>query len=1207
MQNRGREGPSWWVWLGAVAAALALVLLVAPGLVLRGPVFAWAVDRVSRRLCGTISVARGEVEWLWVPRLLLGAPVHVQATGLEVHAPDGELVLSARRLALDVSPSLRRREVVLHQALVEEGQWRVISRGRGEPVGLFRAFLPLASNPPGCLQARPPSADTPRGGGAAPERPDPRWRVRGQWISLRQMASELSFRPWGLTLGPASSLGHFTFTWMQGRPRMFFEVRQIQTNEGGVLRLGPPEHRRRVRILFDDVSIARVAVTDDAPDDIRLQVASARTGPAHLAGTAVFVDALARPPPGQPYGGLRLDARWSRFAEILPRILESSGIAFAPDLSGDLEASLRGPYRDLLGHFAFAGERLRARVKLLPGDEMAVALRLRGLPTQSLLPDAIEARWGGLLEGHVALRLKVPSPPGPELGARLESARITYRRPRHAVGPPTVVVTAGDAAADAPRAPHATWISLEEAVVEEGALRLNQVSLGAPGLRARGGALSFALWESGHRFVFPNGALQARWPRLRLDLARLAPHAGLRGDLQLGLRLRGDLQQLAMKVNLRGGRTLHWGHEGFRLPARLSLSLVQAKRLELERVRVEHLPRGAIEAWGHIEAGGDVNTHFVLSRYPLSQLAKRAAGTMPSEAPLARHVKALAQTVRGRVAAFVHLWGTWQTLRARGQVALSAVRVGGEDLGDGGLSISPIPAADGASGIEVQGRLVQALGLHARLTLGRRPGFRVALDGRDFPVGALQPGPLPVGFRDLQVSGPLDVRLEPAGRLRVLADLVLRGEAANVRVRVNEARRLTLQGRVFTAPLARIASPAFRVSGLLALQLEAPLRVDAIDVSAVEAEVKAELPVTVSSPWLPLSLTLASGSRVRLREGVLALHDVIVRSRMGRLRLAGTVALNGQHALRSRLALTLDADVDAATLRLWLPAIERVSGRLDLRAHVGGTPLRPQLDTALTLAGVTLSMPSLKPLRGLRLEGRVYGREGRVLTRGLTLSAGSGGHLVLGSDEQPAFVELGTLWRPTLQRLDVPITGVGLQTFRPLGGVSFRGLDLDLRLQGGPEAGYLLRGHADVERAFLRPRGRAQARGPLTRVPTRDAAPNLELDVILKGRGRALEVPLPVLPDVNVGFRCHLQGQLPTLRAQGRVKGAGAYSAFMVWLYDLFSARDIRRCDLTGQASLDDPSASPSVGSTRTLRTARTETSTGTSTTPRPAASLAPR
>ncbi|HEX4404338.1 MAG TPA: hypothetical protein VH560_05895, partial [Polyangia bacterium] len=122
-------------------------------------------------------------------------------------------------------------------------------------------------------------------------------------------------------------------------------------------------------------------------------------------------------------------------------------------------------------------------------------------------------------------------------------------------------------------------------------------------------------------------------------------------------------------------------------------------------------------------------------------------------------------------------------------------------------------------------------------------------------------------------------------------------------------------------------------------------------------------------------------------------------------------------------------------------------------------------------------------------------------------------------------------------------------------------LDLRLRLTGDAKRGLLLAGDIGVARARYEPKpakGKPSARAWYEGLP-----PRLTIDLTLRGPPDAVVVGVRHLPDVSVGFECHVRANARAGSMTGALRGDGAYSRFALSLYHVFvehGAADVRGC-----------------------------------------------
>jgi hypothetical protein len=134
-------------------------------------------------------------------------------------------------------------------------------------------------------------------------------------------------------------------------------------------------------------------------------------------------------------------------------------------------------------------------------------------------------------------------------------------------------------------------------------------------------------------------------------------------------------------------------------------------------------------------------------------------------------------------------------------------------------------------------------------------------------------------------------------------------------------------------------------------------------------------------------------------------------------------------------------------------------------------------------------------------------------------------------------------------------------TVRPVSGLSFEDLGLDLRLTG--RQALLLAGEVRVAQASYDVSKRKRARparppSPAT-VTLRKLRDQTWLDLEL--RSDEARVRIPVAPDVTLAISCDVAGPARAPRMSGELSAPGLYSRSLLALADWFSDRDLRRCD----------------------------------------------
>ncbi len=1151
--------------VAVVSALVIAALMLLPGLLLRGPLLAWSVRQVSKRLCGEVAISGGRVDLLFVPRLLLHKPIRVQLRDVQVHSPTAEDVLRAQKLELRLSLLWWQKRLLVHSASLQSGHWLMAAPAPRQPIGFLRAFRFGAKDATACMVLAPKGQST----HVQATSTKPLWPIVVEDIRLRDFTPTFDFPMWGLTLQSGSAHGTFSMVDHHGRPRVFFDIRDFVANRGGTLRLGRAGKTLSVEAPFDHVVVSRVAVTKQAPYDVILELEAAETGPAKLSGTAVFIDAL-MPRPSASAGGIRVEGTWDQFGHVLPILLRSAELEAdkVPNLEGSLRVSIKGPYRDLLGELRLEDPRIRAEVSLLPEHLMRAQLTFSEMPAEWLLPSSLESRAAGKLSGHLGLIARLQIAPTAQLTARISSAALDLKRPRKSPGPQRLQIRIGEPSEKGSKANGSAVLTMREARFDGGALEATDVGLRWPGLSLAHGefSLRFRNHDGGRKLQQP--VLRARLPKIRLSLDRLIPGALATGTVQMMLAAQGPLDAIALDVTFSDAEKFALKQQRFALPKTLALQIHDLNAVQIQRFQLRHLPEGVVEAWGRVKLAGPLDVHLVVSKYPLHQLAVMATPSI-TDWIKSDTLRALAldvgESVQGQVDASLRIAGHHSRPKVHGQVALSNVVVAGQPLGNGGLSVSHL--GGGKHGLHVQGRLVTSLGVDAQLAFGTTNKLRIQLDPHRFPVGAFvsEPG---APFGDLMLSGTARLGFTPGDTVHTSGLVTLDGQAANLAVGFSTptaSPSLNVEGTISVAPLLAALPGKFTGQGLLGLNIVLERSPDT-NLWRPRGRVLAAGPISLSPPQLPFAVTLDSGSTMAVQGHDLTLEDVVLRSEAGVVRVLGRVAGQWPFWQQSQLQLHVAGDVDPGAIAAWTPSITSASGTLALDLNVEGPVSEPTLQGQVMMTRFALSSPLFAAVQGVTLDGVVHARGTSFSTTDLKVKLGSKGQMLLGRQDAPAVIELEDLQLLQIGKVDVPLRGFNLHTARAFRGLSLRGVNLDLRLLGQPRSGFRLTGEVQVDRALLNPQPTQRRKLAPAAQAVNDAftdlARELELDVLLQGKGKALGVAVPVLPDVDVTFRCHIKGRLNDPNAAGKLRGSGAYSRIAVWLYDLFAARAVSSCDV---------------------------------------------
>jgi hypothetical protein len=199
----------------------------------------------------------------------------------------------------------------------------------------------------------------------------------------------------------------------------------------------------------------------------------------------------------------------------------------------------------------------------------------------------------------------------------------------------------------------------------------------------------------------------------------------------------------------------------------------------------------------------------------------------------------------------------------------------------------------------------------------------------------------------------------------------------------------------------------------------------------------------------------------------------------------------------------------------------------------------------------------------LRVNGVVDATHQGASTRGLrveTVGASSvTGAVTIGAPDAPATVTVDPARPLHVQRVDVPIAGRGLRVGDAKAQLAVDALDLALRLAGDPARQLVLSGDVGITGAHLDPfAAKPKRAGGPARPWFEGLPPWLALDLNVHGPDDAITVNVPVLPDVDLGLRCHVKGDARGATISGRMRGSGLYSRLMLSLFGPKGASECR-------------------------------------------------
>jgi hypothetical protein len=269
--------------------------------------------------------------------------------------------------------------------------------------------------------------------------------------------------------------------------------------------------------------------------------------------------------------------------------------------------------------------------------------------------------------------------------------------------------------------------------------------------------------------------------------------------------------------------------------------------------------------------------------------------------------------------------------------------------------------------------------------------------------------------------------------------------------------------------------------------------------------------------------------------------------------------------------VTIAAHVDGRTLTRVLLPNDGGAGAARIDAAVSGTIAAPQVRAQAQFQGLTVNWPR-SPFGAVRLDGPLR-LDGRKLAVGpLQASFHSGGRLQIGGGAAGKGTVVLAPHGASLpvRDVDLTITGSGITTAHPIGGLSLNGLGLGMRLTQPNAAALDAAGWVYLGRDFFqlnaggdKPKPKEAPGKPAARAPqTPNLADSTQLHLRIVGPKDAVTVGVPHAPDVTVDPNCLVEGPLTSPRISGTVKGDGVYSRVALTVADWFTSRNLRGCDL---------------------------------------------
>jgi hypothetical protein len=1141
--------------LAAVIASLfagAVALSVALPLVVRGAAARWVFSRATASLCGSFSLGGGHLGWAAIWDLALGRPLALVLNDVQITGPDGRVVFAAALFEATVEVHPRPWRLVIDDALIARGQWRLaVGPGAVGPAAAFLA-VPEAGraaclDPPAARVYRPAVAGT--------------GSISIRSLELQDVDTELDFATWGLSLVRANAEGALLVG--GDGPPILFDARDVVA-AAGTLRIGRLDNAWTTRVPFDAVAIERVVVAPEAPTDLRLEVAGARTGGARLAGHALFENIfstrLGAPPTRPP--GLEMAARWTGFGAALSRLdagWRPHGV-WAARLDGDLSVVLNGPFTELAVALEAdgAGNHLAAHLARGSAD---LTLALARVDTRWMLDPALEPLFGGFLHGHFNATARLaPTLAGMEVAIADADLRLDRR---HAPsGPRHFELRIGGERRSA-GATDTLYAVIDRVRLADAKLKLEDLRVDWTGLSARADA-KVAFPVQGAASGPPDGPARGTGrPRSQVDahgdlavaaLEDWIPGGAASGPLRLSATARGTLSRVDFKLVFPPPATVGVFGQRFALPARLEAALVAGVGLDVRTLRLRRVGGGDAEIGGRLGTGGRLSGTLLIHDYPIADLPGLDRAGLPG-------------ALGGTLGAELSVSGAPERPTLEGKIDVASLTFDKRRLGDAKAKLRFGPDRGVADATIAPG-----VTLHA--TVNRRP--RLEIDAKvSLADRALGPW-LPAPYTGAPLAATGEARISYADGAPLAADgvfsltgpgltgLELSGRARGVDARAHLMGEIDLQGWPslwHRLPLrwSRYLKSAVGTADV-DLNVFAPL-----GRPRFVGRLRIVRDLVLETPRWPAPITLAAGGQIDCDGNTLSSPGLSIATPGLHGNLAGRAALDPDDVGRSDLALSLTAELDAAHFLVRLPAGASASGQVLVDAKMNGTlgaSPGPRIDGQARFDDLVVQPPAALP--SVRARGAVEAHGDTLSALGLQVDIAGVGTVTVGRATSPALAKLVSLSPLRIGRLDLPFAGEHLAVGGPSSLLEIPDLDADVRLTGDAQGDLKLAGDLAVAGGSY-DSSRGDSRGHKTRASGawyRALPPHLTLDLLLHGPRKAMRVGVPLLPDVTVDFQCHLVATNRGATLSGHLRGDGAYARAAVTIYDWFTPGDLRRCQI---------------------------------------------
>jgi hypothetical protein len=1250
---------------------MVVFAVLAASVVLQGP-------RLGRLIEGALPPNQGKIHLggvTWHLRALVDlatdAPSPVAVDGLQIVDPEGTVVLDVPHLDARV----RLRTLIggsfsINDLRVPKALWRFSQLKHGDAIGFIAALAPRTPPPP-------PAPGAPQGPGSF-------FQITG--AELGDFTAMFDFPgAWGLELRQIH--GHASVIQSSVdplHPIFGFDAGSVVAEGGGWLRILDDNV-----LPFDRVVINRISTTQDAPDDIVLDLGEADTGRSQLTGKGSFTGIYG----ATSVPGIELHVAFSEAGDALSAVvagkkieglaISGRGATVSADLSQSfaklkVAAAIRGldvrydAYRALglgldLGFDAGAGKVDVTRLGFAaPGGgklgldahldtnrlTLQAGLRLAGFHTESYLPAGLRAMAGGRLDGRVDARADLT-----KKSAQLGQVDLRFARAGRGAGLPravrvhgsallspervktdglTVSVTGADAtargsidldrqlidlglavvASDLGRLlgemglpplakdarldahaggsfddPQASGVAVVHGLgagghtlpqldaqfgIEHGLARLDRLSGPAFGgqIDAHG---TLRLWEQRASRPLRSPIVDFRLEARGIDLATVAPDAGIEGRLTVFAEAHGPLDAPEARVQLPAGTTFTALGDSYAvgpIDARL-----EGRTLAIRTLRLARAAGGALDVHGQVGLEHqDLDLDVVLSKLPIAGLPGVATAGIP---------------VSGLVSARLHLGGRPDRPELTGNIDFAEVIARGVHLGAGHLALAPARVGPTHTpGVAVHGQLFDRFDVDADVALlPKGPSVHGRVAFHRLEIQTLAPELVALGDGRGIVSGRVAVDLDPGQPLELdvlLPELWLsiaravegsNGETTIQRVRIEAARPvhlhlagphialdeahfatdggdLRVEGRLDGRAISGAvdghldlellepflgATPIQQIGGDLRASLRASGTLDRPD---VQGEVAIVNPIRIRPRGFDRDVVVGSGRFALGSGGGMAIEHLAITVEGSTMNLSGHASL-GAGFVPENIQADVDGDVSARLLAFAAPdAVSDSQGKAHVRAHLRGTLLHPEIRGRLDLGTIDFRLRDLGSEVQVQSGIVEISNEGVILHNVKVLFDGQGLLVIGDSGVRAGRVQFSTLFPFKPGLFDLPLHGERL-SYRSPGVFDVEDLAFDVDLKGNVDDGFKLGGEVrlvsgrylqsfNVKDLAISPRVDESTVRPF--YEGKPLLEKLRLDLSVRTVGDGFVVQNNIAPEIHVDIVLHVGGILSVPQLAGDVR-----------------------------------------------------------------------